>query len=280
MPTFPRVPGLLLLLLLLLPRPAGAQLGLMAELGLRSRYVWRGITRTSRPVLQPSALIAFNPAGWTFTTGVWASYEPFRPEEGDLSDAGAEAGIGEVDYWIEAHTRARAVDVRLGHIWHDPRGGNITVGPGAAVETAELYAAALYLPNRLTGIGVTGYWDYDEVDGAFAAINAFRHVPLVQAGNWVFTFTPRLESGWSIGQAFDNTSGEPGYFVDNGLAYISAMFGLFAREKKWAAYLGGTVQYDRDLATQLNRLGGERSKAKGWLELGVSYTGGTRPGSR
>jgi len=265
-------------LVLIRPHSLSAQFAFSADATFSTRYVWRGITRTTKPVVQPSALIAWVPAGWTVTTGVWASVEPFHPAADDLTDA-RDAGFGEIDYWIEAHTRFRGLDVRFGHIWYDPRGERITVGPGI-VETAELYAGLLLLPSRLGGLGANVYWDYDEVDGVFVTLEAFRHVPLVQAGDWIFTITPKAEAGISAGEAFDNSSGAAGYYVDDGLAYVNTMLGLFAQQQTWSTYIAGTVQYNGDRATRLTRPGGDSRKSKAWFELGVSYRSGTRPRQR
>jgi len=264
------------MLALLLPHEARAQFAINTDVVLASRNVWRGITRTTRPVVQGAALLAWVPRGWTVTTGVWASFEPFRPEQSDLTQAGATSRLGETDYWVEAHTRRGRLDVRVGHIWYDLRGRRTTVGPGSAFETAEVYAVLTYLPTRLSGVGTGLYWDHDAVDGAFATFDVFRHVPLVQAGDWIVTFTPRMQAGVSVGQAAGD-EGDPGYFLDDGLAYVNATAGLYATQQKWWPYVSGTVQYNRDRATQLTRLNGEFTKAKAWLELGISYTAGARP---
>jgi len=272
--------ALLTIAWLMVPQPADAQFGAGADVVVRSRYVWRGITRTTKPVVQPSALVAWLPRGWTITTGVWASVEPIRPGAADLTGAGTDGGTGEVDYWIEAHTRVRRFDVRAGHIRYDLRHEQTVVGPGSGIETGEVYTGVLFLPGRLTGFGATLYWDYDVVDGVFATVDGFQHVPLVQAGNWIITLTPRIEAGVSMGQAIDPETGAPGYFVDNGLAYVSGTTAIFANEQRWSLHVSTSLQYNHDEATRVNRLDGNKRKTKAWIDAGVSYAIGSRPRTR
>lgn len=264
---------------LLAPAPADAQFAFSADATFRTRYVWRGITRTTRPVVQPAGAIAWQPRGWTVTGGIWANVEPWAPGPRDLSEAGERGGLGELDYWIEAHTRIPRFDLRAGLIWYDVRGrGNIlTVGPGSGWDTSELYAAVLYFPAPLTGIGGTVYWDYRTIDGGFATLDAFHHFPLVQISDWIFTFTPVVQAGISLGQAIDRDNvRQLGYFVDDGLAYALGSTALRAANGTWSPYFIATFQYSRDPATRINRLGEVGEPVKSWIDLGVSYTPGSR----
>ncbi len=200
------------------------------ELGVFSKYVWRGQLLTDDPVLQPAATLSYG--GWSF--GVWANMDL-----GDVNDD--EFQFTEVDLTLEyVHTiidADPAVNLFAGVT------GYLFPSSGADA-TAELYF----------GMGVSApanprftlYYDVLEIEGLYATIDVHQDIPLP-----VGVLTVKAGLGWG-----DEHYNE-GYWGVGGGA-----FNDFRISASWLLEAGGlgikpsvayTVVLDDDIADTLKR---------------------------
>lgn len=79
--------------------PAVAQATIGADVALLSAYVWRGLTYSSKPVIQPDLWLSVS----GLTLGGWANIEPARYDgANDVSEGGGVgSGVREFDAWLE-----------------------------------------------------------------------------------------------------------------------------------------------------------------------------------
>jgi hypothetical protein len=262
------------------PKPTAAQLAAVAELGFNTTYVWRGVRRSTAPVLQPSGFLSWQPRGWTVTTGVWSSIELGRASAIELTDAGRTDRLAELNYWVEAHSRWRALDLQAGTVYYDLKGNEFVGGRGNSWDTGEVYGAASLLVSRITTLGIGAFYDYSAIRGAFLQAEANQYVPIVGVHDIMVSGLLRAEAGASLGQEFDpNKPNERAYFRDNGITHIDLSAG--GRVSNNLFDVLATLHWQRglDVFTRLvtrNR----RRDSQYWLSINLSFTFGPQPVER
>ena len=143
--------------------PAAAQdASIGFDAAFNSSYVWRGLSLTNKPVLQPDVWIS----AYGFTGGAWANVEPSSYTGAkDISENGTDgAGIAEIDLWFEYARATGNVNWKLG--WtiytYDTNKSGLT----AFYDTHEFYGQA-----SISGLPVTPQlyvaYDIDKVKGAY-----------------------------------------------------------------------------------------------------------------
>lgn len=116
------------------------------DLSVYSRYVWRGITLTDDPVLQPS--LTFKHANG-FTSNIWGNM--------DLGDANDMSGeFNELDYTVDYSWTSGPTTMSAGLIYY-------TFPNTDAGSTAEVYFGAGV--DAPLSPSLTVYYDFKEVDG-------------------------------------------------------------------------------------------------------------------
>ena len=63
------------------PERAVAQAEIGAQLGLFSAYVWRGLSLTNKPVLEPDVWVSFPAGNASITVGGWSSIDLGRYDD-------------------------------------------------------------------------------------------------------------------------------------------------------------------------------------------------------
>ncbi|HSL71715.1 MAG TPA: hypothetical protein VK864_15820 [Longimicrobiales bacterium] len=257
-------------LLAWLPAPLSAQVAVGSDVVMRSMHVWRGVTRSSRPVLQPSLFAAWQPYGWTVTAGIWSSSELGGLEAGHLTDAGADRHHAEINYWLEGHTRIDGIDLRLGTVRFDLRGDSLRSGRSNTFDTGEVYGAVMVPITDLTLVGAALAYDYDAVRGAYLALQGQHHAPFLSLPSLMASLVLTADAGFTLGQETDpERLTEVGYFADRGLTHVTVSTALRVTFERVGAFLGGSFQFNEDAAARRIRFA-ERNWRKSWLEAGVS----------
>ncbi|MGZ8491373.1 MAG: hypothetical protein ACXWZS_04105, partial [Gemmatirosa sp.] len=247
------------------PVPAAhAQVTLNADLVLANAFVWRGLTFTNRPVLQPDAYLTVAAGAGTFVTGAALNVEPvaYRGAH-DLSVLGAESGtlVTATTLWGEYARPVGIASATLGVAGYVyPRAAGIA----ASYNTVEVYAkGALAAPLSPT---LAIYYDVGQVRGAYAeaglrhAIAATRRVSLAVAGT----------AGVSAGQGANGDGVETAYFVANGLTHVDlALTATWTASRVTVAPSVHAI-VDRDAATQLTSPG-ERHRVKALVGLALGW---------
>jgi len=156
------------------------------DVGVFSKYVWRGLILTDDPVLQPSLTVGYKGLG----LNVWANT--------DLTDANGTPGeVNELDYTLDYSFSVKKVDFSVGVIQY--------TFPHTGFEpTTEIFGTAAM--DILLAPTVKIYWDTDEVGGVYGTVGISHSFPLGE----VRGISPGLDLSGSIGYA---TSGwNEGYY--------------------------------------------------------------------
>jgi hypothetical protein len=272
------LPAIIVLILLALPAFAQAQFAFGADLIFRTTYVWRGVRRSDGPVLQPGLFASWLPPGWTITSGAWANVEVSNAEPLEFTDAGRSRQLAELDYWIEGHTRVQPFDLRFGFVYYDLQGNEATGGRGDSWDTAEVYGTASVLVKDLSVIGIAAAYDLRAIRGAYFALEALQHVPLVEVHGTMASLLFRLEVGANAGQQVDDPE-ETGYFAEAGITHIDGSGGARVHGDRFGVFSAWHWQFNQDPFTRRISLTSTRAHQR-WLEAGVSVVLGAKARER
>ena len=206
------------------PAAARAQLVVTADATVATGFVWRGLTFTNRPVVQPDLVLTAPVAGTTFTVGAWANAEPARYTEASaISLDGGRGGVTATSVWADATRgvgggRSR-VDLTTGvaNYWYPP-----ITGLGPAYNSVEVYGRAAMAGPLAPKLAV--WVDVARIRGAYVEGSLAHSFPLAPGLSLALTGT----SGVSLGQAIDPTGRETGYFARDGIAFTDLAAGVGA----------------------------------------------------
>ena len=212
-----RIPAFLLtasLGLVLVPLRAQAQATWSGTATLASSYVWRGVTSTNRPVIQPEVGLDVPFRGTTLSFGAWASVEPARYDgPSDISAVyGLLPGPAFTQYSAWAHVAAELPGVSLS-------GGAETFLYPSVADLAALYntveltvSASLALPLAPT---FTAWYDVGAVRGAYFETSVWFEQ---QVRNQPISLS--VTGGFNAGQGPDRNEAHQAYFARKGLTHI------------------------------------------------------------
>ena len=258
------------------------RVGYGVDLDFANRYVWRGITRTNGPVLQPQAHAELLFGGCGLSAGVWGNDELGNSGVAEASDfAPGVHGVGEVDYWLQYSRSSYGIDWALGGLRYDFNGRV----PGTTLprkSTTELYGR-IQLSRRYLSPTISLWQDVDQVKGAF--LDGSLTVP-VFANPLRLPFIAiylSLSGGASLGQERKQSDTTAAYnFLRRG--FTSADLALGTRvviptpAGALRARLDAHQQFSRDPLTRHVRreLSDRPHKGRLWvsLQLGWGFAGG------
>jgi len=190
--------------------PAAAQATIGADVGLLSAYVWRGLTFSNKPVIQPDLWI--NVSG--LTVGGWLSIEPGTYDgTNDISEGGGVgSGVREFDGWVEYGRTTANVTWKAGWIIYvfDMNDAGFT----KQFDTHELYGQVSVGGLPITPTVYASY-DLDKVKGAYiqpSLTYGVKASPLV-------TINLGALAGISAGQGVSATDASAN-FLGNGLTHV------------------------------------------------------------
>jgi hypothetical protein len=197
--------------------PAAAQVTVAANAAFASGYVWRGLTYSSKPVIQPDVSLTAH----GFTVGAWANIEPSTYDgANDISQgAGIGSGVREFDAWVEYTRTTGNVWWQLGWIiyvfdMNDQPPSASRFGLYEPFDTHEFYGEA-----SLSGLPVTptlyASYDADKVNGLYVqpgVTYGWKAAPKV-------TINLTGLAGFSAGQGV-NPDDAVANFFENGLTHV------------------------------------------------------------
>jgi hypothetical protein len=195
--------------------PVAAQVSVGASAGAFSDYVWRGLTLTNQPVIQPSLTVGVPVSGATITVGGWANIEPVEYDDpSEISQGGGLAGpdLTEFDWWAEYARTSGIVKYAagvLGYVF--PNDAGFTED----FNTIELYGR-LGLDRPLSPL-VAAWYDLDEVQGAYIETSLSYSVPLTES----LALGLGALAGWSAGHGpNEGDANELFNYTDDGLTHV------------------------------------------------------------
>ncbi len=248
-------------LAVLAPSCLSAQTSVTGDLALMSRYEWRGLTFTNRPVLQPDVIVTTKLAGGALSTGAWANVElAGYSAPGDISVVGGQLGTAATAYtvWTEyAHSAGSATVTAGVNGYLYPR-ANAAASTYNSVEPYARLALALPLSPR---VGV--YYDAGRIRGTYVEAAVSQVMP----ANVLLTAT----AGASSGQSLKEGGTQSAYYARDGFTALDlAAAKSFTRG---SASLAPSVHltFGHDPFTRSTSPGVERS-AKLWFGAVGSWT--------
>jgi hypothetical protein len=200
---------------------ASAQVTLGADLGIYSDYVWRGLTLTSKPVIQPDIWAGIPVASGLVTIGGWFNLEPGRYDGGnDISQGGGMAGpdLTEFDPWVDYTRTLNKLTLTLGgtgYVYpnHPPAGDSFA--RGSASNTIELYGK--FGLDALLSPRLSAYYDIKKVKGLYVEGSVSHSLALSKS----FALTLRALAGWNHGQGINTKDpAERANFEDDGITHL------------------------------------------------------------
>lgn len=200
--------------------PAVAQVTLGWDVAGYSSYVWRGLTLSGKPVIEPDLYLTIPLGKASLTAGGWANVELGKYDGGDISEGGGVAGpdLTEFDWWGEIGIPAGIASLTAGATGYIyPNDFGLT----SDFNTIEIYGkVALSTPLSPK---VSAYYDVDKVKGLYVEGSVSHGIPLGAT-----SLTLGALAGWTGGQEVG--SDFSANFANKGLTHVdlSASVGFSA----------------------------------------------------
>jgi hypothetical protein len=253
------------LLALLAPLALAAQTTVTGDLALMSRYEWRGLTFTNRPVLQPDAIVTTKLGGGALATGAWANIELAGYNgPNDISVVGGQLGtaVSAYAFWSEyAQPVGRATLTAGVNGYVYPR-ANLAGPTYNSVEPYAKLALDLPLAPRL---GV--YYDAARIRGTYVEAAISQAVPTGVSQSVLLTAT----AGASKGEAVQNGGTQTAYYAADGFTALDLGASTVVNQGALSFTPSVHVTFGHDAYTRSSAPGVERG-AKLWFGGVLSFT--------
>lgn len=267
-----------LMSLVAFPVLAAGQLSYGADLALRTRYQWRGLTRHNGWVLQPDLLLSIGRPALRFTSGVWGNVELAAPDAATGIGPGR-PWFGELNAWSELAGIVGPFDVAGGWTGYTfPSATGARGVPGGLHDTHEAYARVEMLSLPVIVPRVAAWYDLHAVKGGYLEGGLTIRVPA-----WTEVLVPigslflGAVVGYSAGQEVNAAApGEAAYFARRGFTHLdlsAALTAGYIPVGAWdtAVRLEYHVQIGWDPRTKFaDAVTGDRA-VRAWL--GLSFSG-------
>jgi hypothetical protein len=206
--------------------PAHAQATFGVDLDLFSSYVWRGLTLTNKPVLEPGVWVSFPAGNASITAGGWANIDIGQYDDAsDISESGGTSAfnLAEFDPYAEVSFpvgNATLTGGVTGYIYP-----NDDPGLTSDFNTWELYGkAGLDVPLSPE---LSIYYDIDKINGAYIEGNISHSL----AASERVSIDLGATAGFSAGQDADlDDLGTPQAdffnFAENGFTHLDLSAGV------------------------------------------------------
>jgi hypothetical protein len=207
-------------------RSAGAQ-AIGADASLYSSYVWRGLSLTNKPVLQPDLYVTFPAGNASITLGGWANIDlgKYDDPDDDISESGglSSFNFAEFDPWAEISFPVGEKTTLTGGVtaYIYPNDAGLT----SDFNTVELYGKAAF--DVVLSPKLSVYYDVDKIDGAYIEGSVSHTLPVSEKVGIALGAL----AGFSAGQDADlDEFGVPQAdffnFADNGLTHVDLSAGV------------------------------------------------------
>jgi hypothetical protein len=210
--------------------PLSAQTEVGVDLGVFSSYVWRGLTRTNKPVLQPAAYLSVPVGNASVTLGGWSSVDLGKYDDlaDDLSESGGSSSFNFAEFQPYAEVsfpvgRTTLTGGITGYVF--PNSGSAPNGFGlltSDANTVEIYGK-LGL-DALLNPELSVYYDVDKIKGAYIE----GGVSYSLAAGERLAVDLGATAGFSAGQGIpdDPASDESANYNDDGFTHLDLSAGL------------------------------------------------------
>ena len=254
--------------------PLAAQATIGVDVAAFSSYVWRGITYTNKPVLQPDLWVSFPLGSASVTAGGWANIDigKYNGSE-DISESGGQSSfnLAEFDWWAElGYTVSKATLTAgiTGYIFPNDFGFT------SDYNTTEVYGKVLFAVPALNP-KLAAWYDVDFIKGLYVEGSVSHSLPLGAK-----SLTLGAAAGWTGGQEVNTSDPNQGFnFAESGLTHVdlSASMALSAGSVSITPSIHGVFGIDD--ATQYAKpttTFDTKFKVWGGVTLAWSHTGGSK----
>lgn len=255
--------------------PVAAQATIGIDVGAYSSYVWRGLTYTNKPVIEPDVYVTFPIGSASLTVGGWANIDAgkYGDANNDLSESGGASAfnLAEFDWWGElGYTVSKATLTAgvTGYLF--PNDANAcTTGPcyTKALNTTEIYGkVALSAPLNPK---VSAYYDINKVKGLYVEASVSHGIPLGPK-----SLTIGALAGWTGGQEVGTD--KSANFNKSGLTHVdlsASIGGLSAGSLSITPAIHGIIGHDD--WTKITKPTALDTKFKIWGGLTLSWSKST-----
>jgi Bacterial protein of unknown function (Gcw_chp) len=207
-------------------RVAQAQTEIGAQLDLFSSYVWRGVSLTNKPVVQPDVWVSFPAGNASITAGGWANIDlgKYDDPENDISESGGLSAFNFAEFNPYAEVsfgtgKATLTGGIVGYIYPNDLDDAPNGGYDSSINTWEFYGKVGFDVPLAPELSI--YYDFDKVKGAYIEGAASHSVPLGES----HTLDLGGLVGLSVGQGFD-ADDESFNFADDGLTHLDFSAGV------------------------------------------------------
>lgn len=193
--------------------PASAQVTVGWDAAVFSSYVWRGLTLTNKPVLQPDAYVTIPVGPASITAGGWFNIDigKYDDPNDDISESGGTSAfnVAEFDWWGEISVPAGPATLTGGVTgYRFPNNAGLT----KISNTVEVYGK-LALDFPALNPKVNAYYDVDKVKGLYIEGSISHGFPIGAS-----SLTLGALAGWTGGQELGTDASFN--FQDNGLTHV------------------------------------------------------------
>lgn len=247
---------------------ASAQTTIGWDAAVFSSYVWRGVTYTNKPVLQPDLYLTFPLGKASFTAGGWANIDIAKYDgKNDISESGGASAfnLAEFDWWGEFGIPAGKATLTAGatgYLFPNPKSCGCF---NSDANTIEVYGkVALDAPLSPK---ISAYYDVDKVKGLYVEGSISHGFPV---GAKSLTLGALL--GYNNGQQAKGSTDKSFNFAENGLTHLdlSASMGFSAGSLSITPSIHGVVGIDD--ATKVTKPSALDTGFKVWGGVSISWS--------
>jgi hypothetical protein len=217
---------------------AQAQVTVGADGYLYSSYVWRGLSLTNKPVLEPDVYVTIPAGQASFTAGGWFSFDLGKYDNlnDDISESGGLSAfnLAEFDWWGEVSYpvgKATLTGGATGYIYPnklDNKPATFEPTPGLltkANNTVEIYGKIAF--DTPLSPKINAYYDVDKIKGLYVEGSVSHSIPASEK----VSVTLGALAGFNAGQdadldANDVPQAEFFNFQDNGFTHLDLSVGV------------------------------------------------------
>ncbi len=203
-----------------------AQAEIGAQVDVFSSYVWRGLSLTNKPVLQPDVWVSFPAGNASITVGHWANIDigKYDDPENDISESGGLSAfnIAESNPYAEVSFgtgKATLTGGIVAFIYPNDLTDTSNEGLDSESNTWEVYGTVGFDVPLAPELSL--YYDFDEIKGAYLEGAVSHSVPLGESGK---TLDLAGAAGLSLGQ--DVSSDPSANFLDDGFTHLDISAGV------------------------------------------------------
>ena len=223
------VVGAVILLTGVSATPGNAQIEFGVDVDLFSSYVWRGLSLTNKPVLEPGVWVAFPAGNASITVGGWGNIDlgSYDDPNDDIAEGGGTSfNLSEFDPYVEVGFpvgKATLTGGVTGYIYPNDENAPNDVGLLTSdANTVEIYGKLGYDAPFSPELSI--YYDVDKIKGAYIE----GGVSYSLAASEKVSIDLGALAGFNAGQGVpdDPLSEESFNFADDGFTHLDLSAGV------------------------------------------------------